>query len=279
MELIKKLNSNEITFSAPFGNDGKNYSKILLNNNKDKQVYFVTNYLKSPFGPSQFKDDFTNWSASLSLEGNEEDKELNQNFFTELEKLENKLIDHALTHTVKAFNKNHKNRDVVEACFNRTIKLSLDKTTKEPDGKYPSRISPKFDIRDGKLKTIIKDSKNKTITVNELTDLPTIIGKHSLIKAIIKPNIYYIGGKFGMSLKFHTIKFKVNQNQPLGNELDSDCDEEEEKSSEQKAVEEKQTTQTLDSDDEDDNESSSDDDDDDNEETEETTKRGKKTNK
>lgn len=291
MELIKNLNSTEITFSQPFGNDGKNYSKILYNNNQDKQVYLVTEYLKCPFGPTSF-DEGVNWSASLSAQGNEEDMDKINNFFSQIENLENKLIDHALEYSIKAFGKKHKSRDVVEALFSKTIKLSLDKNTKEPDGKFPPRISPKFDIKDGKLRTIIKDSKNNVINVNSVQDLPNIIGKHSLIKAIIKPNVYYIGGKFGMSLKYHTIKFKLNQNQPTGNELDSDVEDdgvEEEKVSTQKSTTD--TTFVNDSDneesgednednednkvEEDEGESSSDDDDDDEEEAPKPKARGR----
>jgi len=122
------------------------------------------------------------------------DKEIKQNkalkeFHDKLCDVDNVLIDGAVSNSKEWFKKASISRDVAENLFNPIIKVSKDKETGEPDGKFAPTMRIKVPQRDGiwECKVYDKDGK-KQYMINDpesgdrMEDLMT---KNSKIKCIL----------------------------------------------------------------------------------------------
>ena len=96
--------------------------------------------------------------------------------------------------------------EVAAALYSSILKVSRDRETQEPDGKYPDTIKCKIPCYDGVFKTDVFDEDQKPV------DLKESLIKGALAKSIIDvAEVWFVGGKFGMSLRLIQSRVKVPQ--------------------------------------------------------------------
>ena len=156
---------------------------------------------------------------------------------------------------------------VVQALFNDTIKVSRDKQTQEPDGKWPDTFKAKIPYWDGVFKTEVYSEDREEV------DLKEYVVKRAETASLLEcTGIWFAGGKFGIGWKVVQMQVLSKPSGVTGYsflpESDDDEDEEDESPVSQ-AQESKDSDEEVDSPGNnglDDGVDSSDDDDDDDEE-------------
>ena len=204
---VNQLNSKNI-----------NYSDVRVNNYGGKSIYL--NYLEPkrslviqtpemvmPYNVGEFQptdssgnsDGPKKYTMNLSFRGMEETPKVKQ-FYEKVQEIDEKLVSDAVKNSLPWFKANHK-REVVKALYSPTIKVSKDRETGEPDGKYPPTIKIKLPTRDGKFTCEVYNSQREEV------DLLTTLGKGAKVKALIQcTGIWFAGGKFGLSWKVVQMK-------------------------------------------------------------------------
>ncbi len=85
---------------------------------------------------------------------------------------------------------------VVSALFNDTIKVSRDKETQEPDGKWPDTMKAKIIYYDGVFKTEVYSEDRQEV------DLKEYLVKRAETASLLEcTGIWFAGGKFGVGWK------------------------------------------------------------------------------
>ena len=204
---VSQLNSKNI-----------NYSDVRVNNYGGKSIYL--NYLEPkrslviqtpemamPYNVGEFQptdssgnpDGPKKYTMNLSFRGMEDSPKVKQ-FYDRVQEIDEKLVSDAVKNSLPWFKANHK-REVVHALYNPTIKISKDRETGEPDGKYPPTIKIKLPTRDNKFTCEVYNSQREEV------DLLTTLGKGAKVKALIQcTGIWFAGGKFGLSWKVVQMK-------------------------------------------------------------------------
>ena len=103
--------------------------------------------------------------------------------------MEEKIIDGGFGNSVSWFKKKPSSRDVVEALFSRIVKVSTDKDTGEPDGKWPPSMKVKVPRRDGIWETKVSDKSGKVYDINNSDsgdNLEELLVKNTKMRAIIQ---------------------------------------------------------------------------------------------
>ena len=111
---------------------------------------------------------------------------------------------------------------VVEALRNDTIRVSRDKETQEPDGKWPDTLKLKIPFWDGVFKTEVY-SENK-----EEVDLKEYLIKGAETASLIEcTGIWFAGGKFGIGWKVVQVQVLNRPTGVLGYSFLEESDDEE----------------------------------------------------
>lgn len=218
---------------------------------------------------------------SLSnLEGNSSMKE----FYDMLSSFDNHLIDLAFNNRKEWFGAKYAkhNRDTIESFYTPMIKLSIDRETGEPNGKYPPRFGFKINMWEGNHQCKVYDDNKQLYEIDdkESPDYKSlkddILLKGSTINVLLKCHgVWVINGKFGCTWRAEQIKVKT-QPKSISDYAFRDDDEDNEDINEQnnneEIVSEKPQPTIIDSDD------SGDSDDSEEEEEEVVVKQPKKRN-
>ena len=85
---------------------------------------------------------------------------------------------------------------VVQALFNDTIKVSRDKQTQEPDGKWPDTFKAKIPYWDGVFKTEVYSEDRQEVDLKE-----NVVKRAETASLLECTGIWFAGGKFGISWK------------------------------------------------------------------------------
>ena len=231
---LSELDTTELTFSdlnkmssgAQFGNIQKNGRMCLL------QLPKITG-----FGADKYEDqDKGEQKFTMSVQFTKEDIENNESVkqaFEKLQDIRSKVKENAKNNSQEYFKKKKASDDYVDASFSDFIKESKDKNTEEPDGRYYTlKLKLKQSKKEeGKFDFGAFDSTKQKmeLTTENITDK---IKKWSKVKCTITPNIWVIGGKFGVTWNLHQMQYwEPEGGIPDKNEfcmIDSSDDEEEE---------------------------------------------------
>lgn len=112
--------------------------------------------------------------------------------------------------------------EVAAALYSPILKVSRDRETQEPDGKYPDTIKAKIACYDGVFKADVFDKDQQPI------DLKDGLVKGANAKNIIDiAEVWFVGGKFGMSLRLNQSRVEVPQGLRGYSFLPSDDDDDE----------------------------------------------------
>jgi hypothetical protein len=191
MSLVKAKNisSSSISTSKPKTLD--NGAKLVYVNYNGGRFNVQTPWLKIPWDLSCYDEGpYPKYSCEISFEGMEANPEI-QGFHDKFLEIEEKLIDEGFKNGVSWFKleKSKCSRDVISSKFNSMVKLSRDKETGEPDGKWPSTMKLKIPYRDGNFgcKLYSKDGNQYMINNGDSDDkIEQVIVKNARARCIIR---------------------------------------------------------------------------------------------
>lgn len=141
----KDLNVANVSFAAPRVLDSG--AKLVWVNHNKGRFNMQTPWMKLPWEMKEFVDNDTRkLTLTLSFDGINENPKL-QAFHDRMVELEQRIIQGGVENSMAWFKKKNLSREVVENLFNPMIKVSTDKETGEPDGKWPPSMRAKVPFR------------------------------------------------------------------------------------------------------------------------------------
>jgi hypothetical protein len=183
----KNIDTSKVSFSAPRVLD--NGAKLVYLNYNGGRLSVQTPWMSMPWKMGVYTEgEYPKYSVDLSFKNMDEEPEL-QAFHDKFLELEEKIIDGGFENSVAWFKKKPASRDVVDALFNRTIKVSTDRETGEPNGKWPPTMKAKVPRRDGTWETKVHDKDGKVYQVNDSDsgdNMEDILVQNTQMRAIIQ---------------------------------------------------------------------------------------------
>lgn len=191
----------------------RNDRKVAYLLHEGNAIYAETPWLRTPFGVSGFTPkggSVAEWSLNLSasaVNDSEDDKKEIEQWFQQLSAADELMLEHGLENAEVIFGKGgkKKTKETVEALYAPVVK------GKDNENGYPLRIQPKVpkarDPEDQKKAldnvpnvSVYYEGSDTPEDIETFDQLATIVPKGSIVKAIVQPRIWYIAGKFGLSL-------------------------------------------------------------------------------
>ena len=141
----KDMDVSNVTFAAPRVLDSG--AKLVWVNYKQSMFNIQTPWMSLPWEMKEYSDnEVRKFTLTLSFNGINENPKL-QAFHDRMVELEKKIIEGGVTNSMAWFKKKGLSKEVVENLFNPIIKVSTDKETGEPDGKWPPSMRAKVPYR------------------------------------------------------------------------------------------------------------------------------------
>lgn len=189
MSLIKgkNIDTSKVAFSQPRVLD--NGAKLVYLNYGGGRLSIQTPWMSMPWKMGAYLEgDYPKYSVDLTFKGMDENPDL-QGFHDKLIELEDKIIEGGVENSVSWFKKKTASKDVVDALFSRIVKVSTDRDTGEPDGKWPPTMKLKVPRRDGVWETKVSDKSGKIYDINNKEsgdNLEDLFVKNTRMRAIIQ---------------------------------------------------------------------------------------------
>ena len=212
MSLIKgkNIDVSKVTFSTPRVLD--NGAKLVYLNYAGGRLSIQTPWMSMPWKMGVYTEgDYPKYSVDLTFKGMDEDPEL-QGFHDKLQELEEKIIDGGFDNSVSWFKKKPSSRDVVDALFNRIVKVSTDRDTGEPDGKWPPTMKLKVPRRDEVYETKVSDKSGKVYDINNKEsgdNMEDLLVKNTNMRAIIQCVGLWVAGQGSYMCQWKLTKAEV----------------------------------------------------------------------
>jgi len=184
----KNIDAENVTVSAPKHLD--NGSKLVYVNYNSGRFNIQTPWMDMPWNKSTYTEGpYPKHSMELSFRGMEESEDM-AHFHDKMNEVDSKLIDLGVKNSLPWFKKKSISRETVEALYNPIVKVSKDKDTGEPDGKWPSTIRLKIPFRDNRWSSVLVngDTGDKfDINNSESGDVvDNILVKNAKVRGIIQ---------------------------------------------------------------------------------------------
>ena len=183
----KRINSTRVGFSQPKVLD--NGAKLVYVNYSNSKFVVQTPWMTLPWDMSAFTEDkYPKYSITLSFNGMDENEELKE-FHDRLVAVENKIIDGGVENSVAWFKKKAQSREVCESIFTPIIRVSTDRETGEPDGKYAPSMRVKVPCRDNNWECKLYDTEGNQYRINDAEggdSVDEVLVKGSRIRCIIQ---------------------------------------------------------------------------------------------
>jgi hypothetical protein len=183
----KNIDMNKVQFSDP--NTLDNGAKLVYVNYNNSKFTVQTPWMDMPWEMKAFTDDkWPKYTITASFRGMDENPDL-QAFHDRLVELEEKIIDAGTENSLAWFKKRDQPRQVTQALFNNIVKVSTDRDTGEPDGKYPPTMKLKVPFRDGKWQCRLFNANDggESYRINDGTDsVEDVFVKNARVKCIIQ---------------------------------------------------------------------------------------------
>jgi len=214
-----------ITFSEPkiLPNGGKN---CYLNYNGGMLV-LQTSKMTLPWNMSCWKgpngDQPPKYSIDFSFKGEEVNPKLT-GLLSFTKKLDKKMLEAGVEKCLPWFTKKNMSPDVVEALYSPMLKLSMDKMTGEPNGKYPPSIKVRVPNYDGNFTLDVYDNKKEKV---DAANLETMLIRGAEVRGLIEcSSVWFAGGKYGLSWRIAQLEVTSNGPSSLSGYafVDSDSD-------------------------------------------------------
>ena len=134
-----------------------------------------------------------------------------------------------MENSIAWFKKKSTSRDVVEALFNRVVKVSTDKDTGEPDGKWPPTMKLKMPRRDNVWEASFIDKSGKVYDINNKEggdNLEDVLVKNTRMRAIIQcVGLWVASGNYMCQWKLTKAEVEVPDSSGQHEFLDDSDDE------------------------------------------------------
>ena len=201
-----------------------NGGKAVYLNYDSKQLVVQTPQMSCPFGLNLYDGgDYPKYSIDMSFRGMEDNPKLRE-FHDMISAIDEQMIEDAVKNSMAWFKKRKQSKEVVKALYSPLVKVSRDKETGEPDGKYPPTFRVKLPYRDGNFTFEAFDDKKEKIASD---DVEKWMGKGCQVRCLIRcTGLWFAGGKFGTTWRAEQVK--VNPPKGLaGYSFVDDSDDEE----------------------------------------------------
>ncbi len=212
-EVIKstEFNPSNISYSEPKQLSGGRGKTVYVHYNESSQYSIQTPVMPLPFGLSiDDRQEVPKYAIDLSFRGMEGNSQL-QKCKDRLVELDENLVDDGVENSMAWFKKKKTSKEVVSRLYNAVVRVSKDKETGEPDGRFPPTMKAKIPNYEGRWGCDIFDDKKNELkpTPEELKDL---ISKGTKVQALIRcTGVYFAAGKFGVTWRVTQLKiFKSN---------------------------------------------------------------------
>lgn len=188
-QLIKGKNiiPSKISFSEPRVLD--NGAKLVYVNYDGGRFTVQTPWMEMPWKMGCYdQGEYPKYSAEFSFKGMDNNEDLAA-FHDRLNEVDSALIDGGVANSVAWFKKKKASRDVIEALFNPIVRVSKDKESGEPDGKWPSTFKAKVPQRNNIWECKLYDKEGKQFQINDREssdNVEDILVKGAKIRAIIQ---------------------------------------------------------------------------------------------
>jgi len=203
------FNAADIRYSAPKANASGGKSINILNKLTNSGLRISTPLMLT-WGASDFVDEKTGkgngkFEMSLQFPNDEYKTEDTAAFLTNMQQLEAKIKDDALTNSKEWFGKVHKNAEVVDALYTPMLKYSRNRETGEPDLNKAPTLRVKIPMWDGSWRCEVYDEDGEKLFPNLTNPLATpidLIQKGTQVASLIQcGGIWFANGKFGVTWK------------------------------------------------------------------------------
>jgi len=237
----KNIDASKITFSVPKILD--NGAKLVYVNYAGGRFSVQTPFMDLPWAMSAFTEGvkYPKYSLTMSFRGMDERPEI-QAFHDRLLDIEKAIIDGGVSNSVAWFKKKNLTQEVVKNLFNPIVKVSCDKETGEPDGKYPPTMRIKVPKRDGLWEFKVQSKSGEMCGINDSESeerLEDIFVKNCKVQLIIQcVGLWIASGNYMCQWKITRAKVDVPEMNGNANFLsDSDVeDDDDEADTETKAT-------------------------------------------
>ena len=232
-----KMDVDSIEFADPKVSPSGAKNAYVNYNNEKKPFTIQTPWMDVPWDMSEYVGgESTKYSLTLSFRGMDEDSKL-RGFHDKMLELEQKIIQGGVDNCSAWFRKKNLTKEVVENLFNTMIKVSVDKETGEPDGKWPPGMRVKIPYFKDKntgvgsfnCKIQSKDGHMYKINDAESDDvLQDILVKGSKVRCLLQcVGLWIASGNFGCTWKIVRAEVDVPEFSATDGFLPDSEDEEE----------------------------------------------------
>jgi hypothetical protein len=182
----KNIDTSKVSFSQPRVLD--NGAKLVYMNYDGGRLTVQSPWMSLPWKMGVYTEgEFPKYSIDLSFKGMDDDTDLLA-FHDRLQEVEEKIVDAGFENSVSWFKKKKTTREVVEASFNPILKVSKDKDTGEPDGKWPPTMKLKVARKNGVWESnkdkplVVKNQDGVAYKINSEDNLEEILTKNTRIR-------------------------------------------------------------------------------------------------
>ena len=196
----KEVDIKNITITPPKTLDSG--GKLMFLNYGGDILYIQSPEFELPFDCSWSEYNENNFPINVSFKDMDSNSGVND-FHKLMSNLDEHFKEEALKNRGPWLKMPKATKDGIESLYNPQIKLSKDRDTGEPDGKFPDRFQFKVQRKGGVLGCKVYDNKKADLLEgNDGSNLPDLLKKGSKVKALLKCNgIWVANGKFGCNWK------------------------------------------------------------------------------
>jgi hypothetical protein len=145
-----------------------------------KNLVVQTPTMSLPFGMNCYdKGEYPKYSTEISFGGTDKNT---QAFYEKMCLMDEALVDAGVKNSMAWFKKKKASRDVIDAMYNRTVKVPTDKETGEELTQFPKRMRLKIPCKDNKFECEVFNTKGEKLTA----PLGEVLVRGATVKAIIQ---------------------------------------------------------------------------------------------
>jgi len=158
-----EVSTDKLSFSdlKPYGKGKRSF----INVNGREMLVIQTPEMDIPFDTGSYYESGPNggkWALKVSFRGMDGDEKL-KNFHDMLENLDSHIMAAGKENSAKWFKKKNMSDEMIQSLYTPQLKVSMDKDTGEPDGKYPPSFTFKIAKYNGKTGCDCYDSDTKKL--------------------------------------------------------------------------------------------------------------------